>query len=154
MKASEELIKDFIGRLKKLECYEEFLDNFGRRGISIEEWVQASNFTTRTSFSDMLAGAFMWWCTEQGDGYWREIADKIDGVTALKTKREIAEEQIHLQEEMQSKGFNIVTCGHCGTVLLHRTGEETIQCFCGEMALSDCPDLWYEGAQNDAEFYV
>ena len=70
----------------------------------------------------------------------------------MKTKRQIAEGQVRLQEQMQSDGFNIVTCGHCGTVLLHRIGEETIECFCGEMDLSDCPDLWFENMQNNAEF--
>ena len=72
----------------------------------------------------------------------------------MKTKQKIAEKQVRIQEEIQSAGFNVVTCGHCGTVLLHRIGETRIKCFCGEMDLSDCPDLWYEGAQNDAEFYV
>lgn len=70
----------------------------------------------------------------------------------MKTKRQIAEGQIRLQEQMQSEGFNIVTCGNCGSVLLHKTGEETIECFCGEMALSDCPDLWFENMLNNAEF--
>ena len=44
----------------------------------------------------------------------------------MKTKQKIAEKQVRIQEEMQSAGFNVVTCGHCGTVLLHRTGETRI----------------------------
>lgn len=49
--------------------------------------------------------------------------------------------------EMQSKGLNIVSCGNCGTILIHRMGAEDIVCHdCGEhMALSSCPDLYYEG---------
>ena len=71
----------------------------------------------------------------------------------MKTKREIAENQIRIQEKMQSAGFNVVTCGNCGSILLHETEDETIECFCGqEMDLSGCPDYWYEGCQDSAEF--
>lgn len=71
----------------------------------------------------------------------------------MKTKRQIAENQILLQEKIQSAGFNIVECGNCGTVLLHECGNEHIECFCGnEMALSDCPDLYYSGLENNVEF--
>jgi len=76
----------------------------------------------------------------------------------MKTKREIAIEQIRLQEEIQGAGFNIVECGHCGCTLIHRTRsiddeDYSIDCLCGQnMDLSDCPDLWYEGIQNNQEF--
>lgn len=71
----------------------------------------------------------------------------------MKTKREIALEQIELQEEMQNNGLNVVSCGNCGTILLHNTGEEEIDCLCGNtMSLSDCPDLWYSGVENNNEF--
>ena len=30
-------------------------------------------------------------------------------------------EQYKLLREMQNKGFNIVTCGHCGQVFIHKT---------------------------------
>ena len=71
----------------------------------------------------------------------------------MKTSFEIVERQIELQEKIQSAGFNIVECGHCGTVLLHEAGDESIDCFCGHnMALSDCPDLYYSGMENNAEF--
>ena len=66
---------------------------------------------------------------------------------------EIVERQIELQEKIQNAGFNIVECGNCGTVLLHELGDEEINCFCGEtMTLSDCPDLYYDGMENNAEF--
>ena len=50
--------------------------------------------------------------------------------------------------------FNIVTCGNCGTILLQEISDETIECFfCGhDMDLSDCPDYWYEGCQDNVEF--
>jgi hypothetical protein len=71
----------------------------------------------------------------------------------MKTKREIVIEQIKLQEKIQSLGYNIVTCGHCGTVLLHKCGEEELECFCGNTVdISDCPDLYYSGLENNEEF--
>ena len=71
----------------------------------------------------------------------------------MKTKKQIAENQIRIQEKIQSAGFNIVTCGNCGSILLHEVGDETIECFCGrEMDLSDCPDLWYSGCEESYEF--
>ncbi len=68
------------------------------------------------------------------------------------TLRNIVIGQIKLQEEIQRAGFNIVECGNCGTPLLHRVGEEKIDCFCGTMSLSDCPDLYYNGIENNSEF--
>lgn len=71
----------------------------------------------------------------------------------MKTKRDLAIEQIYLQEQMQNNGVNLVTCGNCGSLLLHKLGRESIECFCGrEMDLSDCPDYWYEGCQDNVEF--
>jgi hypothetical protein len=71
------------------------------------------------------------------------------------TKRQLAEKQIELQERVQAlANINIVTCGHCGSVLLHERNDELITCACckHELDQSDCPDLWYEGCQNNAEF--
>lgn len=85
----------------------------------------------------------------------------------MKTKRELAIEQIELQLKMQRAGINLVTCGSCGSILLHElkavdfkevaeNGEclnNLIDCFCGQrMSLTDCPDYWYEGCQDNAEF--
>lgn len=71
----------------------------------------------------------------------------------MKTKLQIAEHQIQLQSKIQNAGFNIVTCGNCGEVLLHEVGDERIECFCGRtMSLSDCPDYWYEGLELSEEF--
>lgn len=71
------------------------------------------------------------------------------------TKRELAEKQIELQERVIAlANINIVTCGHCGSVLLHELNDELIECACckSELDQSDCPDLWYEGCQNNSEF--
>ena len=74
---------------------------------------------------------------------------------AMKTKRELAEKQIELQDRVIAlANINIVTCGHCGCVLLHERNDELIECACckHELDQSDCPDLWYEGCQNNSEF--
>lgn len=74
----------------------------------------------------------------------------------MATKRELVIEQIEMMHTIQrDSGVNIVTCGNCGTVLLHKIDDaDTIECFgCKEeMAKSDCPDYWYEGCQDSAEF--
>ena len=73
----------------------------------------------------------------------------------MKTKRELAEKQIELQERVNAvASINIVTCGNCGSVLLHDRMDSEIECACCKsvMDLSDCPDLWYEGCQNNGEF--
>lgn len=60
-------------------------------------------------------------------------------------KKTILNPQYQLFVEMVDKSnINMVTCGNCGTILLHRRGDENITCFgCNhEMALSDCPDYY------------
>ena len=86
----------------------------------------------------------------------------------MKTKRELAEQQIALQNRVIAlANINIVTCGNCGSVLLHemklfnhdefislKDDDNSIECACCKsvMDLCDCPDLWYEGCQNNGEF--
>jgi len=73
----------------------------------------------------------------------------------MRTKRELAEKQIELQNRVNAvASINIVTCGNCGSVLLHDRMDSEIECACCKsvMDLSDCPDLWYEGCQNNSEF--
>lgn len=52
--------------------------------------------------------------------------------------------QEQLQRELQSLGYNVVSCGNCGDVLLHRTPTDEIQCphctLVGEPC--DFPDLY------------
>lgn len=54
-------------------------------------------------------------------------------------------EQVKLLKEIQEKGYNVVTCGNCPTVFLHRTGVNEVTCPVCKMTqdTSDCPDLWY-----------
>jgi hypothetical protein len=70
-------------------------------------------------------------------------------------KRDLVLKQIELQEDIQRlANINIVTCGHCGTVLLHKLNEEVV-CFSCKNTFkdpSDCPDYWYTGCENNEEF--
>lgn len=70
-------------------------------------------------------------------------------------KRETVIQQLELMERIRQKaGINIVTCGHCGSVILHEQKpigvEQTINCYdCGnDMDTTDCPDLFYTGMEN------
>ena len=61
-------------------------------------------------------------------------------------KKVLYDQQLKLLEEMQKKGYNVVTCGHCGVTLLHRTKKEDDLTCCEcltEQELSDAPDLFY-----------
>lgn len=73
----------------------------------------------------------------------------------LVTKEEKVKEQINLQSQIQNAGFNIINCGHCGSVVLHELNEEeSIDCpYCDTVLdLSDCPDFLYEGLELSEEF--
>jgi hypothetical protein len=77
----------------------------------------------------------------------QESQNILDTVT--ERKRELWNVQIELQEEMQSKGLNLVTCCNCDTVILHRNDDnkDVIDCHgCGtEVGKSDCTDYFYKG---------
>jgi len=55
--------------------------------------------------------------------------------------------QLNILKEIQSIGYNVVTCGNCGGVVLHKiiNNIETIECtHCNTtMDLCDMPDLYY-----------
>ena len=73
----------------------------------------------------------------------------------MKTRRELAEEQLELMELIRSKSnINMVTCGNCGTLLLHERDAEEIDCFgCKtKMDVCDCPDYWYSGCIDNEQF--
>ena len=63
------------------------------------------------------------------------------------------DDQVQIIERMQSIGFNVVTCGHCGDVILYNDKmkrAELVSCpHCeAENDYSDNPDLFYEGMPN------
>lgn len=71
-------------------------------------------------------------------------------VKKKKPQHVLLTEQVTLMEEIKTKaGINIVTCGHCGTVILHRQSDTTIECYSAECKdneekdVCDCPDLFY-----------
>ena len=86
----------------------------------------------------------------------------------MKTKRELAQKQLDLMNHIRTyANINIVTCGNCGTILLHemksisdiefislKDDDNSIECFgCNaKMELCDCPDLWYNGCIENMEF--
>jgi len=68
------------------------------------------------------------------------------------TKRSKILQQIYLQEKIQSEAnVNIVTCGNCGSVVLHDRKDEEIDCpYCDSvMDVCDCPDYLYNGIQDN-----
>jgi hypothetical protein len=73
-----------------------------------------------------------------------------------KSKRDLVIEQIELMNHIRTyANINIVTCGHCGSVILHHTDlEGTLTCYdCkSEMDLCDCPDLFYSGMENSSMY--
>ena len=70
----------------------------------------------------------------------------------MKTKRQVAEKQIELQERIQASGINVVSCGNCGSIMFHEISDESdIQCIDCDMLMAkcDCPDLWYKGLEGN-----
>jgi len=75
-----------------------------------------------------------------------ELTDLIDIINVENTRRFKITEQYDLaQEIISNSGINIVTCGNCGSVVLHRTNVEEITCVsCGFTSEPcDFPDLYY-----------
>lgn len=73
----------------------------------------------------------------------------------MKTRRELAQVQLDIMNQIRkSSDINMVTCGNCGTILLHYMNEYSIVCFecMNDMDLSDCPDYWYNGCIENKEF--
>ena len=86
------------------------------------------------------------------------------------TNRELAQKQLDLMNEIRAKAnINMVTCGNCGTILLHemelisddefislKDDDNSIECYdCKtKMDLCDCPDLWYEGCIESIVFDI
>ncbi len=52
-----------------------------------------------------------------------------------------------MDEVRRKSNINLVTCGKCGTLLLHKTKDEIVECYAckGRLSESDCPDFLYEG---------
>lgn len=70
----------------------------------------------------------------------------VDTIQENNEKYEIWKEaQTEIFYKIQDAGFNIVTCGNCGEVILHAINNDD-EVHCGgcrrDMAKSDCPDLY------------
>ena len=71
------------------------------------------------------------------------------------TKKSKVLQQVKLQEKIQRESsVTIVTCGHCGSVVLHEMADTEIDCpYCDRiMDVCDCPDYLYSGIENNSEF--
>lgn len=67
-------------------------------------------------------------------------------------RREKILQQIALQDQVRAlANVNIVTCGHCGSIVLHSLRDTEIDCpYCDRvMDVSDCPDYLYSGIENN-----
>ena len=55
--------------------------------------------------------------------------------------------QYDILQDIQGAGYNVVTCGNCGDVLLHDIKQEEITCpYCNYQSdPCDFPDLFYQG---------
>ena len=70
----------------------------------------------------------------------------------ISTRRELVAEQMRLMEVIREKtSINIVTCGKCGSVILHEPleAESVVTCYdcLTTIGLEECSDLWYEGCE-------
>lgn len=69
----------------------------------------------------------------------------------MKTKKDLVQEQVDLMNEIRAKSnINMVSCVHCGTILLYKMlPVNKITCFdCREdIDPHDCPDYWYNGIE-------
>jgi len=73
---------------------------------------------------------------------------KMNFIKNKDMKNKLVRKQIELQNRViELANVNIVTCGNCGTVLLHERNDQLINCACCDAVLEqcDCPDLWYNG---------
>jgi len=67
------------------------------------------------------------------------------------TRKKILQ-QISLQNKVKAlANVNIVTCGHCGSIVLHDLSATEIDCpYCDTiMDTCDCPDYLYDGMENN-----
>jgi uncharacterized Zn finger protein (UPF0148 family) len=73
----------------------------------------------------------------------------------MKFNRKKLAKQSDLQWLIQRDAHvNLVDCGNCGSVLLHKVGVDDIECpFCGFTSdPCDFPDHFYDGFEDSGEF--
>jgi hypothetical protein len=73
----------------------------------------------------------------------------------MKSKRDLVIDQLALMDEIRAKtDINIVTCGHCGCVFLHKLDDLDLTCFDCKTNGEPCdhPDLFYTGMEDSGLF--
>jgi hypothetical protein len=138
--SSEKLLKNFL-KFKKRGNFKILLSLRGQGDNTFISEAPINLCTVTIGENDYLFGGI-------SESFYDKMVEKYHG----KTAKDIALEQIKLQHELQNLGYNIVTCGNCGSVLIHRTNVTEIECYCGTHDISDCPDLNYQGMENNQEF--
>ncbi len=107
-----------------------------------------------TSINDVikLSNGTLWRCMPTG---WQEIKDG-KWETVAETLKRRWDQQYFMARQILDAGFNVVTCGTCGDVMLYRMDEDTtedIECpycgFTGEPC--DFPEFFHERAIEDFE---
>lgn len=70
------------------------------------------------------------------------------------TGEKLIEQQELMDEIRKLANINIVTCGSCGSVLLHRRDDEEVECPYCELKSDPCdfPDYYYTGMEFSEEF--
>lgn len=76
----------------------------------------------------------------------KQIITIVDTIKENNEKYDIwKESQTEIFYKIQDSGYNIVTCGDCGHIIIHEINNED-NIYCGgckdEMVKSDCPDLY------------
>ena len=108
-----------------------------------------SKDTRSTSINDVikLSDGTLWRCMPTG---WQEIKDG-KWETEAETLKRRWDQQYIMARQIQDAGFNVVTCGTCGDVMLHRMDEEDIECpHCGFTSEPcDFPDFFHERSLED-----
>lgn len=65
----------------------------------------------------------------------------------MKTVSTKFDQQIELTKEIQSNGLNLVQCGNCSGVFIHKMDDEILTCPHCEIDIEpcNCEDIFYEG---------
>jgi len=74
-----------------------------------------------------------------------------DTFKTILVKHQKMRNQLDIMRDIQEAGYNIVTCGECGAVMLHDSYQTVLTCpYCEHTSeCCDFPDLFYENWEND-----
>lgn len=147
-KAQEQLKDAIINHLRLLVKTSDKTSSVGNKYISVDLYDHRV-LELRNGELIFVNGDMTTYSIDNGDYELSDFEDIIR-IEAEGREQEVKEkryrEQYELSQEIIDKSnINIVTCGNCGDVNLHRLGEEEITCAgCGfEGDPCEFPDLFY-----------